>query len=204
MPRCSDCGFNNRETAKRCAGCGAPLMSAGVGRSDPTPVRAAAPPPPTVPEAVNVPSPVAPTRHESVQPLPATRLEGHAGAGQYQGGAQGRTVLQEEAVRPLSGFLVVLRSASMPQYQEVPIFLGANTLGRNPALGVHCIQDENVSTQHAVVVGERGRAEITDLGSSNGTIVNEKKVRTTFLQKGDMVKLGRSRFVFIPVPVLQD
>jgi len=173
--------------------------------------------PPTQPE-MHVGGGVPPTVAEGFGgPIPPTEPEGYAGQApptEYEdaggggggGGMAGfqtgpNTVLAEEESKPLSGWLVVLRSRSMPLYKEVPIFKGANTLGKSPHLGVHMIADTNVSGQHAVIVGENGVAQITDLGSTNGTMVNRQQVRSAALTKGTEVKLGKTTFVFVPLPV---
>jgi pSer/pThr/pTyr-binding forkhead associated (FHA) protein len=42
-------------------------------------------------------------------------------------------------------------------------------------------------------VGESGELEIEDLKSTNGTFVNEKRVRKAPLSAGDLVRIGRVR-----------
>jgi pSer/pThr/pTyr-binding forkhead associated (FHA) protein len=66
-------------------------------------------------------------------------------------------------------------------------------------------RDRGVSRRHALISGWRGQYQITDLGSSNGTWVNEKKIalhERQNLQVGDEVRLGRCRMFFAPVPAL--
>lgn len=53
----------------------------------------------------------------------------------------------------------------------------------------------NVSRKHSRVVLEGEVVRIEDLGSSNGTYVNGKKVRTSPLAAGDVVQIGPVTFV---------
>src|SRR4051812_39947507 len=53
----------------------------------------------------------------------------------------------------------------------------------------------NVSRKHSRIILGDDAAEIEDLGSSNGTIVNGKKVRTARLAAGDVLNIGPVIFV---------
>ncbi len=68
------------------------------------------------------------------------------------------------------------------------------TLGRSSECDFQ-IDDITVSRRHAVVaVGAEGIAQITDLGSSNGTFVNGESIaphRVVVLEDGDRVQPGR-------------
>jgi pSer/pThr/pTyr-binding forkhead associated (FHA) protein len=63
---------------------------------------------------------------------------------------------------------------------------------------------ENVtSRRHARIVGSKGRHEIEDLGSTNGTSVNGRKLgigQRVQLRLGDQVTLGRCSFTYVPIP----
>ena len=54
------------------------------------------------------------------------------------------------------------------------------------------IDQESISRHHARITFEGGRHMIEDLGSTNGTFVNDVNVKRTPLKDGDQVKLGRS------------
>lgn len=62
------------------------------------------------------------------------------------------------------------------------------------------LDEEGVSRQHARVVRTDGKAEIVDLGSSHGTLINGRRITgPQTLQEGDLVQIGPShvlRFVF--------
>jgi diguanylate cyclase (GGDEF)-like protein len=55
-----------------------------------------------------------------------------------------------------------------------------------------CINSDQVSRRHANVLRIAGRYVVTDLGSTNGTFVNESKIKTTELRDGDQIRIGRT------------
>jgi two-component system, NtrC family, sensor kinase len=68
-------------------------------------------------------------------------------------------------------------------------------LGRDPNCDIPVV-DHEVSRQHAAIVFEEGQAVLQDLGSSNGTFVNGKRVDRHLLQTSDRLQLGRSLLVY--------
>ncbi len=74
---------------------------------------------------------------------------------------------------------------------------GAFSIGRSSKSAIQVDQD-SVSRNHAEVTAEAGRVSIRDLGSTNGTYVNDEAVgRTQKLRNGDLIKIGRAIFKFI-------
>ncbi|MES2921429.1 MAG: adenylate/guanylate cyclase domain-containing protein [Verrucomicrobiota bacterium] len=74
---------------------------------------------------------------------------------------------------------------------------GSCTLGRGPENTVP-IANDHVSRKHAIIQLQ-GRAEfwLVDLGSANGTYVNERRVsRPLALKDGDVIDMAGSRIVF--------
>src|SRR5947209_4305839 len=59
------------------------------------------------------------------------------------------------------------------------------------------IRDPWISWNHAKIVFEDGRFVIEDLGSSNGTTVNGKKITRQPLQTHDEITLGKTRLRFV-------
>jgi pSer/pThr/pTyr-binding forkhead associated (FHA) protein len=60
------------------------------------------------------------------------------------------------------------------------------------------IRHDGVSRRHAVIRYRDGRYLIRDLQSTNGTFVNDKRIRdTAALKDGDHVRFGNARFVFL-------
>jgi len=77
------------------------------------------------------------------------------------------------------------------------LVLGEYTrLGRGGDSDVQVV-DMNLSRHHAcILVDDDGLLKIQDLGSRNGTYVNEIQVNNHLLRSGDVVRIGNSRFVY--------
>jgi hypothetical protein len=60
------------------------------------------------------------------------------------------------------------------------------------------IDDSTVSRRHATITHKTGGFELADLGSTNGTLVNGKRVRVPVsLGRGDEIKFGSARYAFV-------
>jgi DNA-binding NtrC family response regulator len=64
-------------------------------------------------------------------------------------------------------------------------------VGQSPVCAV-CLTDRTVSRRHAALEGERVGVRLVDLESSNGTFVNDLRVRDVFLRGGEVVRVGSS------------
>ncbi len=74
------------------------------------------------------------------------------------------------------------------------------TIGREAANQIR-LNDTEVSRQHAMIVrNEDSEFEIRDAGSSNGTFVNSRQVRSMMLHSGDRVQVGRTLMIFTGGP----
>jgi DNA-binding CsgD family transcriptional regulator len=73
---------------------------------------------------------------------------------------------------------------------------GTSVIGRG--LGVTFLFDaEGVSRRHAkLTYGEDGAVTLYDLGSTNGTLVNQRKAEITPLRDGDLIEIGTLRLRF--------
>jgi pSer/pThr/pTyr-binding forkhead associated (FHA) protein len=58
------------------------------------------------------------------------------------------------------------------------------------------LDDHDVSRQHAVLERYGERYLVRDLGSTNGTWVNGRKVEVEMLHSGDVIQVGDSTLVF--------
>jgi len=70
---------------------------------------------------------------------------------------------------------------------------GRLTLGRSPACEL-VLADDTVSRRHAALRLQDGRWLIRDLGSSNGTWVNGRRVFDAEVRPGDEIRLGSAAF----------
>ncbi len=78
-----------------------------------------------------------------------------------------------------------------------------NSLGRHPNNSIQLL-DRIVSKEHCIVELRGSRWVLRDLGSLNGTYVNEQRVAgESFLSHGDQIALGNTRAVFHDVGVVQ-
>jgi pSer/pThr/pTyr-binding forkhead associated (FHA) protein len=79
--------------------------------------------------------------------------------------------------------------------REVPLTSARTTLGRRPDNVIPFV-DVKISGVHLEVVKEGEGFVLRDLGSTNGTFLDGKKVTEVALSHGDRVKLGDSEFTF--------
>jgi hypothetical protein len=70
------------------------------------------------------------------------------------------------------------------------------TIGRDPASDIF-LNDVTVSREHAVLHVEAGEVRLEDVGSLNGTYVNDAIVSEAVLTSGDAVQIGRFQMVFL-------
>src|SRR5918911_5571416 len=64
-------------------------------------------------------------------------------------------------------------------------------IGREPSLPIHLDADTQVSRRHARVTLQGGQAVVEDLGSTNGTYVNEQPIHAPrTIQPGDKIRVG--------------
>ena len=71
----------------------------------------------------------------------------------------------------------------------------ATSIGRSRANDIQ-VDDVSISGQHCRVRPEDGRFVVHDLRSTNGTLVNEKKVSRHVLEEGDVIGIGETSLQF--------
>lgn len=90
----------------------------------------------------------------------------------------------------------------VPGRAPIELALGEAVIGRSRACAVQ-VAETTVSRQHAVFVVEPGNVRLRDLGSSNGTYVNGKRVDgMQALSDGDRVVVGEAELVIRILPPL--
>jgi pSer/pThr/pTyr-binding forkhead associated (FHA) protein len=72
----------------------------------------------------------------------------------------------------------------------IPLRQDVTHIGRGLAADLH-LDEDSVSRRHAILVYRRSGARILDDRSSNGTIVNGRRVSEADLRDGDVLVLGR-------------
>ncbi|ROR32155.1 FHA domain-containing protein [Inmirania thermothiophila] len=79
--------------------------------------------------------------------------------------------------------------------REYPLEKETVSIGRRPGNDIQ-LNDLAVSGRHALVTHLR-RTYIEDLGSTNGTLVNGKRIRKTILEHGDVIQVGSHQITFL-------
>ncbi len=73
--------------------------------------------------------------------------------------------------------------------ERVDVNVGV-TIGRSDACDLH-LEDTYLSSRHARIANDDGDLSIEDLGSTNGTYVNQELVKgRVHLERGDVVQVG--------------
>lgn len=78
----------------------------------------------------------------------------------------------------------------------IPLPEGEVTIGREASNKVAVI-DPSVSRKHCALRGEKGKFQVRDLDSRNGTLVNGAAVKEQWLRHGDEIAAGDSSFLFL-------
>ena len=82
----------------------------------------------------------------------------------------------------------VLRGVSGAVFSKVFPVAGPVVIGRAPECDISVPADE-MSRRHALVKPTPDGLQVEDLGSSNGTYINNKRVQHGFLNPGDELRL---------------
>ena len=136
------------------------------------------------PSAVNVP-PVS-AAHPALPPLPPIR-----GRVATDTGRQGSSVVGRAGSRPgLTHVLVVDGPGTRHE-----LTTGRNVIGRGTEADIR-LPDTGVSRKHVDVVLDSGTAWVEDLGSTNGTLVNGRRISRQALADGDVIRIGHSVLVY--------
>jgi hypothetical protein len=92
------------------------------------------------------------------------------------------------STRQLLGWLVPIDG---PQRGELYTLSQQSTIGTEPTCQV-VLTDQYMSTKHAEIKVEKGAWIVRDLGSTNGTYVNDQRISQRELVDGDFIRFGQS------------
>lgn len=124
------------------------------------------------------------TREPKVAPLP------EPSAGEAGNIAPATLLPQPHAVAGPERFVV---AGDSPQVGQEFLIANEMTVGRAPGCAIHLTDDTFVSQLHARVYRQDKAIFVEDLGSTNGTFLNGKKVTSGVqVRKGDHVQFGRT------------
>ena len=103
-------------------------------------------------------------------------------------------VIQQQRRTPLAPATVQVVSGQAPQ-PFVALRRGQLTIGRDPRCEM-VLADPQVSARHALIQRTPQGYVLTDLGSKNGTFVNDRRVQQALLQGGERLRMGQTELVF--------
>ena len=127
----------------------------------------------------------------------------YGGGGYDAGGGKPRTMAldvsgmgQQQAPSRNPGHLVAwLIPLDGPQGGQLLELRARAIVGTAPDCDV-VVKDPSVSGRHAEFVAQGNVFRVNDLGSTNGTFVNDRRVTNAELVDGDTLRLGRTPFKF--------
>jgi pSer/pThr/pTyr-binding forkhead associated (FHA) protein len=108
-----------------------------------------------------------------------------------------RRARSEDRAESPDGFsgLVVEDSEVLAPNTRFRVVNGMTSIGRSSASDIVLKSDDYVSGQHARLTRHGGVLYVEDIGSTNGTYVNDSRaVGATLLQSGDKVRVGSTTF----------
>ena len=124
--------------------------------------------------------------HPALPPLPPLR-----GRVATDTGKQGPSIVGRAGSRPgVTHVLVVDGPGTRHE-----LTTGRNVIGRGTEADIR-LPDTGVSRKHVDVVLDGGTATVEDLGSTNGTLVNGRRVSRLALADGDVIRIGHSVLVY--------
>lgn len=86
---------------------------------------------------------------------------------------------------------------------EFQLDKGLISVGRRPSNDIH-IDNLAVSGEHAVILKRGKDFYVEDLGSTNGTQVNDEMVKSHLLQAGDLIEFGKYQLKYVNEEALRD
>lgn len=117
---------------------------------------------------------------------------------------EGETLRREiQRAREQEACLIIIRGK--PQGNRFFLTQDEMIIGRDPTVEIP-LADMSISRRHAQIKRQNKTVTVMDLGSSNGTYVNDRKItpnQPTVLSKEDMVKLGNFILKFLPAGELE-
>lgn len=111
--------------------------------------------------------------------------------------------LDIEAAKASEAILIIIRGT--PQGKKFVLNDDTLVLGRDKAADIQ-INDPNVSRQHAKILRRDNGFVLEDLGSRNGTYINDEKMESQAkvnLSKEDMIRMGTTVIKFLPAGQLE-
>jgi len=90
--------------------------------------------------------------------------------------------------------VALIRVTPKGESQRVPIERESTIIGRSDDCQIR-VRSAGMSRKHCEVLIDGGSVSVRDLGSSNGTFVNQEQVDSTRVTSGDLISFGGLVFV---------
>lgn len=87
------------------------------------------------------------------------------------------------------------RPCLVVENRYIVLMEGVNVIGRAPDAAIQC-DVAGVSRHHARILVSRGEATLEDLGSKNGTYLQNRRITSARLSDGDEIRLGKASLTF--------
>jgi len=121
------------------------------------------------------------------------RFCGYCGADLRKNAASGDASARGPGNPPSQAYLQVLVGAEVDRLYPLS---GVMYVGREMDNDIQA-NDPRVSRRHARIRAEGGRVTIADLGSTNGTLVNDVPITGEYvLHDGDLIRMGHTEWAF--------
>ena len=130
----------------------------------------------------------------SSRPASAGLAAGHASAAGEPRPGGGHLAPTAPRVPPARPRLVLPSTAGAP-VREHPLVASVTVIGRGAEADLR-LADTGVSRAHAEVRLDGPEVRLTDLGSTNGTLVNGRRISAAVLVDGDRIEVGATPLVF--------
>jgi pSer/pThr/pTyr-binding forkhead associated (FHA) protein len=78
---------------------------------------------------------------------------------------------------------------------DISVGPGTVLVGRHPECDIQ-LDSRRVSRRHCIITAERGDLVVRDLGSTNGTSINGRRVTSGRIRPGDEVSIADVRYYF--------
>jgi hypothetical protein len=121
-----------------------------------------------------------------VPPLPPIRGRVATDTGRQSGAVVGRA-----GMRPGMTHMLIVDGPGTRH----TLSTGRNVIGRGTEADIR-LPDTGVSRKHVDIVLDQGTAIAEDLGSTNGTLVNGRRISRQPLSDGDVIRIGHSVLVY--------
>jgi two-component system cell cycle response regulator len=107
------------------------------------------------------------------------------------------TVISKISERPTSPNAALVVIYGLDLGRKYDLVSETTILGRSSKADIQ-VDQESVSRNHAKLIAQDKQVVIQDMGSTNGTYVNDEQIKGEFqLRNGDLIKIGRTIFKFI-------